>query len=71
MVKMQQTDELIQKIWSALETFGAYSTEKYDFSLDGYEIAVRNNTDGYLVAYSATKADYESSMREFILDYGR
>jgi hypothetical protein len=62
--------DLIASIVDGCLNTGYHNDGRHSISLDAsYTIWVRENATGRLVAYSSMKADFESSLVEFVTDY--
>lgn len=62
---------LVSRVTALALEIGKWANSRYELSIprSGYEIKVRDILTGKLVAYSSTKADFNSSLEEFTWDY--
>lgn len=65
-------EERISEICELADANGYYQDSDYRLELGeegSSDISVRDIKRGFLVAYSSTSADYDSSLEEFVGDY--
>lgn len=74
MLEMQQHEDRQQSVAQLVavaETQGRVTNATHELTLeeDSPEIRVRDLRTGALVAFSSTRADFQQSLEEFVLDF--
>jgi hypothetical protein len=71
MQQQEDRQQAVERIITLAEGTGRYQSKTHELTLshDSPEIRVRDLRTGLLVAYSSTRADFEQSLGEFVVDY--